>query len=105
MRTLAILAFVMFATTPLVATTPFTKDSDFHDWRAASLSYRAEWCDYCASIEQKVAPGITGDFIFGSLQAFSDNAKSDDDPVLNEKLVEIMSLTVAVWVHRQQDGK
>lgn len=76
----------------VIAGEPFTSSSTGADWRTASLEYRKQYCERMATAQQKIKPGITGQFLFDSLQEFYTTTEKG---VLNTKIVEIIALTVA----------
>lgn len=73
---------------------PFTSQSTGADWNSASLDYRKSYCQRMATAQQELAPGISGQFIFESLQEFY---ISDDPTITQQKITEIIGLTVAAY--------
>lgn len=87
-------ALSLVLTAQIVASEPFTTTSTGSDWRTASLEYRKKYCELMATANQRSKPGITGQFIFDSLQEFY---TTDDKRLMSTKIVEIVGLTVAVY--------
>lgn len=100
MKVLKLLVLALFTSATLLATTPFTRESTGYDWKTASLSYRAQWCDDMAKKMQKIAPGLTGDVIYDGLSTFYDDSNPD---ILKQKVSEMMALIVTVWVKNKDD--
>ena len=65
-----------------------------YTWRTASLETRMRFCNACAARVQSRKPGITGNFIFDSLQEFYN---SDDPKILRQPATDIAALTIAAY--------
>lgn len=78
----------------VIASEPFSSNSTGSDWRTASLEYRKKYCELMARANQEIKPGVTGQFIFDSLQEFY---TTESKTVMNTRIVEIVGLTVALY--------
>ena len=96
MKTLRLASVGLFLTGTLMAATPFSTSSTGYDWLGASKDYKMEYCTLMATANQKIAPGITKELIFGSLEEFY---RTSDASLLNQKIVQMVALTVTVYVH------
>ena len=65
-----------------------------YTWRTASLETRMRFCNACAARVQSRKPGITGNFIFDSLQEFYN---SNDPKILSQPATDIAALTIAAY--------
>lgn len=71
----------------------FDSSSTGVDWQRASLEYRAKYCSQmAAAFEKRGHVGITGDYLFESLQAMFKNSQNPE----NTKIVEAVALAVTI---------
>jgi hypothetical protein len=85
-------------TATLNAATSFTSSSTGRDWLAASFTDRVEWCNMQAKRLQKIAPGITGDYLFQGLVAYYGSPDKPNQPNLPSKLVEVVAFITTYYV-------
>ena len=94
--------------TPLIATTAhaansFTSMSTGRDWLAASFSDRVAWCDMEARALQKIAPGITSDYIFQGLAAYYGSPDNPNQHNLPSRLVEVVAFITTFYVKEKEN--
>ena len=99
MKTLRLTLLAFLTATTLFAATPFTSASDGYDWKTAPAVYKMEYCDLMAKANQKLAPGISAEFIYDSLSTFYNTSKSG---LLRQRIVQMVALTVAAYVNTKQ---